>query len=110
MRVLPAVWKRTLPYSGQHTQSGSEDGSLCDPKHVGVTIILDRLLILIVSMHGSTMKYSINSSTVGNFKLSNDFASTFRCSTAVCTGLNASVSLSRKMASLRTSSNIPIYM
>ena len=40
-------------------------------------------------------------------RLSNDFASTFCCSTAVHTGLhNASVSLSRNIASLRTGSNL----
>ena len=43
-------------------------------------------------------------STVGNFRLSNDFASKFCCSTAVRTGLNASVSLSRNIASWVASS------
>jgi hypothetical protein len=48
---------------------------------------------------------STNISTVGSFKLSNDFASTVR------TGLhNGSVSLSRNIARVHTSTNIPRYM
>ena len=52
-----------------------------------------------------------NSRSVISNCLSNSFASTFCCSTAVRTGLlNASVSLSRNSASLRTSSNLPSDM
>ena len=98
--ALSAAWKRTLPRSRQCTQTGHntyymdslhepvntlarvwwwppEDGSLYDPKHVGVkefyvilmcfliNICMSWLLLtLILSMHGSTMKinllYSLN--------------------------------------------------
>ena len=39
--------------------------------------------------------------------MSNDFASTFCCSTAVRTGLHNTLYLSRTIASLGTSSNLP---
>ena len=52
-----------------------------------------------------------NSRSVISNCLSNYFASTFCCSTAVRNGLlNASVSLSRNSASLRTRSNLPSDM